>query len=103
MPILRQIAGLLLDALRSEEDFSLNRLLARVESVTLAECLVELQTVGEQKSNYVSRLHDVLDVLRRRQSDSQGLEAEKAEERAADTAGAETRQGRTNPYSVGMS
>jgi DNA primase len=78
VPILRQIAGLLWDALRAGQCFSLSALLAGIESVTLAECLVELQTAGEQKGNYASRLSDAIDVLCRREQRSQAAPARDA-------------------------
>lgn len=71
VPILRQIADVLLDALRSEDGFSVAALLARTESVPLAEALVALQAVGEEKGNYASRLADAMAVLRRERKDSQ--------------------------------
>ena len=49
---LAQIASILLDVIRSEEDFSLSRVLARAESVEIGERIVELQRVGEEKGNY---------------------------------------------------
>lgn len=102
VPILREIGSLLLDALRSEEDFSINGLLARIESVALAECLVELQTVGEEKGHHASRLADSLEVLRRRQVNSQTSVTETREndgDRIQDVPGQAL--GR-NPYSIGM-
>jgi len=102
VPILRQIAGVLLDALESDEDFSLNLLLARTESVALAECLVQLQTVGEEKGNYASRLHDALDVLDRRQG---GPRAEETESRNGSPQRIEETENCPapgNPHSIGL-
>jgi hypothetical protein len=45
----------------------------------LAQCVVELQTKGEQKANYASRLSDALDVLGRRRQRSLGVSAGSAE------------------------
>ncbi len=103
VPILRQVGGVLLDALRSDDDFSLNLLLARIESVMLAECLVELQMVGERKGNYVERLHDALDVLRRRSLRSPGTRTENKKQRAADTGPVPEEPARKNPHSIGIS
>ena len=102
VPILRQIAEVLLDALRSDDGFSLSGLLARIESVSLAEGLVALQAAGEQKGNYASRLADAVSVLRRYRKDSQtiGLDQEGNEVRgvaAADGSGAGQ-----NPHSLGL-
>jgi len=102
VPILRQIAEVLLEALRSDDGFSLSGLLARIESVSLAEGLVALQAAGEQKGNYASRLADAVSVLRRYRKDSQtiGLDHEGNEVRGvaeADGSGA-----RQNPHSLGL-
>lgn len=102
VPILRQIAEVLLDAMRSDDGFSLPGLLARIESVSLAEGLVALQAAGEQKGNYASRLADAVSVLRRYRKDSQtiGLDHEGNEVRGvaeADGSGA-----RQNPHSLGL-
>lgn len=102
VPILRQIAGVLLDALRSDEDFSLSVLLARTESVTLAECLVELQMVGEQKGNYASRLNDALDVLYRRPQGAQPVRAEGEKEGGGGVVEIDEGLVRRNPHSIGM-
>lgn len=102
VPVLRAVAGGLLDVLRSGADFSLNSLLARTESIQVAECLVELQRVGEEKGNYHSRLSDALEVLWRR-SDRSKIIAANGTRRDGDTA--ETDNGsvpRQNPHSVGM-
>jgi DNA primase len=68
VPVLAQIASMLLDVIRSEDDFSLSRVLARAESVEIGERIVALQRIGEEKGNYPSRLADALKVLRGRQS-----------------------------------
>ena len=102
VPVLRQIAGVLLDFLRSDEDFSLPLLLARTESVTLAECLVELQTMGEEKGNYVSRLNDALDVLYRRREGSQTVRIEDGKKDRGRAPEIEECPGRQNPHSIGM-
>jgi len=102
VPILRQAAGLLLDVLRSDEDFSVSGVLARTESVALAECLVELQTVGEEKGNFASRLSDALDVLCRRQQRSETVRTDTAEKHRDSAEETEECPVRQNPHSIGM-
>lgn len=102
VPILRQIAGLLLDVVRSDEDFSMSSLLARTESVTLAESLVELQRVGEEKGNYLSRLNDALDVLSRRGPRSEALGPDERREPRPAVSEGEGAEERRNPHSIGM-
>lgn len=103
VPVLRQIAGVLLDALRSDEDFSIHTLLGRIESVSLAECLVELQTVGEEKGNYASRLADSLEVLRRRRGHIDKATGQTEKEKDADGGEVDENLLGRNPYSLGMS
>ncbi len=102
VPLLRAVAGVLLDALKGEGEFALNSVLARTESVQVAECLVELQRVGQEKGNYHSRLQDALEVLSRRErslrivtTESEGKAAD-----AAETDGAAAP--RQNPHSLGI-
>lgn len=102
VPILRQIADLLLDVVRSDEDFSVSLLLARTESVTLAESLVELQTVGEEKGNYLSRLNDALDVLSRRGRRSETIRVDDLEQAKQRDAEEEVAPVPQNPHSIGM-
>jgi len=100
--ILREIAAILLDILRSGEDFALRAVLARTESVQLGDCIVELQEVGERKGNYRSRLVDALDALHRGKDRSGTVR----------TGGTTTGSGfsgiaggpveRRNPHSIGM-
>lgn len=102
VPALRQIAEVLFNALRSDDGFSLPGLLARIESVSLAEGLVALQAAGEEKGNYASRLADALEVLGRYRKDSQtmGLDPEGNEVRAV--AEGDRDRPRQNPHSLGL-
>ncbi len=102
VPILRRVAALLLDIIRSEEDFTINRVLARVESVELAECIMELQTVGEQKGKYHSRLVDALEVLRRQTVREGDIRTNKRATPADCRQTAPGLSGRQNPHSIGM-
>ncbi len=103
VPILRQIAGVLLDVLRSEDDFSLSAMLARTESVSLGEAIVELQAVGEQKGNYASRLSDAMEVLRRYGKDSQTMRPEDKGEGDWHVVESESSTPRQNRHSLGIS
>ena len=102
VPILSQAATVLLDALRSEGDFSVGSVLARTESVTLAKCLVELQTVGEEKGNYASRLGDALAALGRREGASTSDLGGGPEKHVDFTDETETQPARQNPHSIGL-
>ncbi len=102
VPVLRAAAGVLLDALVSQSDVSLNSVLARTESVQVAECLVELQRVGEEKGNYHSRLADALAVLSRRRDRARVIvtNSERKDVDSAETDGDSV--GRQNPHSLGI-
>ncbi len=103
VPILRHVGVVLLDALRSDGDFSLSGLLARIESVSLAEALVELQAAGEKKGNYAPRLTGALAVLRRHPRDSQTIEVAREKDEAGDVERAGEFHSRRNPHSLGIS
>jgi DNA primase len=101
VPILGRIASILLGVIRSEGDFSLSQVLARIESVELAECVIELQRVGEEKGNYPSRLVDALEVLTRRRLRAKDVRTNAAVERGDSTPGPAS-GGRQNPHSIGI-
>lgn len=63
VPILRQVAAILFEALNSSTGVSLKDILARIESVEVSNCLVELAKTGEEKGNFQSRLAGALDAL----------------------------------------
>lgn len=102
VPLLAPIAAILLDAVRSEEDFSLGAVLARVESVEIGERIVELQRVGEEKGNYHSRLVDALRVLRRGPDHGAGVRTHDGALGPDAHPSAEQPVGRQNPHSLGI-
>jgi len=67
VPVLNQTAAILFEALNTEPEPLLTRLLAKTESIDVARCLIELQQVGQEKGNFESRLTDAIDVLQRNQ------------------------------------
>jgi DNA primase len=102
VPILTRIASILFDVIRSKEDFSLGCVLARTESVEMAEGIVELQRVGEEKGNYHSRLVDALEVLRRRKDRAGGVRTSVAASGGDSAPAASGPSGRQNPHSIGI-
>jgi DNA primase len=102
VPVLAQIASMLFDVIRSDEDFSVSRVLARAESVQIGERIVELQRIGEGKGNYHSRLLDALEVLRRRQDRSGRVRTNEAISRVNSSPAAGGPPGRQNPHSIGI-
>jgi DNA primase len=67
VPILRQIAVILLEMLRFDSETPLRQVLARTESVELGKCLMELAHAGQEKGNFESRLTGALDAIERHQ------------------------------------
>ncbi len=102
VPALAQIAAMLLDVIRSGEDFSLSRVLARAESVEIGERIVELQRVGEEKGNYPSRLADALNVLHGRQSRGGDVRTGGAVLGVSSAPPAGGSPGRQHPHSIGI-
>jgi hypothetical protein len=70
--------------------------------VTLAECLVELQMVGEEKGNYASRLNDALDVLSRHRRGSETIRIEDQKKQTPGSPDSEAPPERQHPHSIGM-
>ena len=67
VPLLKQVAEALLELLQVKQNAVGADLLARIESVDLAQFIAELIHVGQQKGNNRSRLRGALDVLLRAQ------------------------------------
>jgi DNA primase len=103
VPILSRIASTLFGVLRSEEDFTINRVLAHTESPELAQGIVELQQIGEGKGNYHPRLVDALGILHRQKHRITGdVRTNKAGPRVDSTEISRGRPGRQNPHSIGL-
>jgi len=102
VPVLREVAAILFDILRSEEDFALRAVLARTESVQLGECIIELQEVGERKGNYRSRLIDALDALNRYKDRSGTIRTDGIKNGTGFSGVGEGLSERQNPHSIGM-
>jgi DNA primase len=102
VPILSQIASVLLDVIQSDEDFSVGQVLARTESVELAECIMELQRVGEEKGNHHSRLVDALEVLHRRKQQRADVRTNRTDSHGDSLNPDGEHPGRQNPHSIGI-
>jgi len=103
VPILSRIASTLFAMLRSGEDFTINRMLAQVESPELAQSIVELQQIGEGKGCYCRRLEDALGILWRRKNRTDGDVGTQGTGLGMDPTGVSRgRPGRQNPHSIGL-
>lgn len=65
VPILRQTAQILFEAISAGIGAPLKTVLAKAESVELSRCIAELAQAGEQKGNFERRLSGALEVLER--------------------------------------
>jgi len=63
VPVLRQIASILFETLDGNLEPQLTDILAKTESPQVASCITQLQSAGEQKGNFESRLRDAVDAL----------------------------------------
>jgi len=102
VPILQEIAAVLLGVLGSEEDFSVRAVLGRTESVRLGDCIIELQETGERKGNYRSRLTDALDVLYRHKGSSGTVGPAGLENGGSIAEAGREPTSRQHPHSIGM-
>ncbi len=102
VPVLREVAAILFDVLRSEEDFALRAVLARTESVQLGDCIIELQEVGERKGNYHSRLTDALDTLSRHKDRSGTMRTGEAKNGSGFSGVGQGPPQQRNPHSIGL-
>jgi DNA primase len=103
VPILRRVVSVLFDVIRSDEDYTINRVLAHTESPEVARCIVELQQVGQEKGNHLPRLTDALAILGRQKGRFAGDDrTQRAGPRTGYVEGARGRPGRQNPHSIGL-
>ena len=102
VPILKQIAVILLEMLNEKPSVSLAEILARVESVEAGNLVVELAESGEKKGNFQTRLNGALEAIQqykqhKKKSDIKSIKDEKKFlERFIENAG------RRNPRNMGM-
>jgi DNA primase len=103
VPILRQIAAILFEALNTDAGISLKDILAGTESVEVSSCLVELARAGEEKGNFQSRLTGAMDALA-------GYQAQKRKSQIKTITGDQTKflrdvyenTEKQNPRNIGM-
>ena len=102
VPILRQTAAILFEALDAEPKPSLAEMLARAESVELGECLVQLAQAGEEKGNFRARLTGALDAIQRCQAQRQKSRIKDVEDQRQFLRRVHENTGKENPHNVGM-
>ena len=102
VPLLARTADVLFEALSSDPNASLTQILAKVEDVSLGNCIVELAQTGAQKGNFETRLAGALDVIQRlqqRKKIDKGTTAKAQDRFLRDVREAAAKQ---NPHSIGM-
>ncbi len=98
VPILREVAAILFEALEADPDVSLSRILARTESVQLGRCVTELEQAGQEKGNFKSRLAGAMAAMQRYQTQGQAARVRTAEDQRQYL----ENKRRENRHSVGM-
>jgi hypothetical protein len=98
VPILKQAATILFEALKADANASLREILARAESVELGKCVMELAQAGQEKGNFESRLAGAMKTMER----SRGPRQDSRVKTADDLRRVYQSRGRENPHSVGM-
>jgi len=65
VPVLRSIAAIVFETLEADADVLPREVLARIESVELGKCVVELMHAGQEKGNFEPRLAGALRAIER--------------------------------------
>ncbi len=100
VPILGQMAEILFDVLSADPKAPLRQVLARMESVQLSNCCMELAQAGEEKDNFEPRLAGALETIERyRKQDKMFGTVEEQRQYLRRFGGS---AGRENPRSIGM-
>lgn len=102
VPILRQVADILFEALSTDANPSLTELLARAESVQLSNAIVELARIGEQKANFQYRLAGAIETIQRLQKQRKKSNIKSTRDQTAFLKRALKYSEKQNPHSVGM-
>jgi DNA primase len=102
VPLLKQTADVLFEALNADSNISLAQILAKTESVELGNCIVELAQAGEQKGSFNQRLNDALDVLNRYQAQKKKDQLKTIKDQTQFLRCVYENTGKQNPHNVGM-
>ena len=96
VPIFRQIAGILFEAFDKDADTTLRGILARIESVELSNCIMDLAHAGEEKSNFTARLEGALNTIKLHQKQKKRVDIRNVDDKHLRD------RSKANPHSVGM-
>ncbi len=102
VPILRQTASIIFEALSANPETSLAEILARAESPEAGSLIVELSQSGEAKGNFDSRLAGTLDVIARHLAKKKKNEIKAVENQTQFLRSVIENTGKQNPRNIGM-
>ncbi|MBW8000845.1 MAG: DNA primase [Planctomycetes bacterium] len=102
VPMLKQVAVILFEALQSKKEVTLAEILSKAESVEVGNCIVELAEVGEKKGNFESRLSGALEVIERIAQQGDGVNIEEINDPAKYLRQVSKKAGERNQHNIGM-
>jgi len=102
VPVYRQIAQMLFEALTEQPDRPLDAVLARIDSVEVGRIVAELAEVGEQKGNYQRRLDGAIQAVRRYRSQQAKKQIKNIEDQRMFLKRYADNTDKENPHTVGM-
>ena len=102
VPILRQVADILFEALSTGTSPSLKEILAKTESVEAGNIIVELAQAGEEKANFQSRLVGALETIQRLQKQRKRGKIKAAQDQTRFLRCFSENTVKENPHNMGM-
>ncbi len=102
VPAYGQIALILTETIKQNSQPTLAEILAHAESTDLANLIVELATVGEQKANFKARLNGALDAVKLAQKQKDKAEIKEITDQKQFIKRVTENTEKQNPHNVGM-
>ncbi len=102
VPILKQIAAIVFEAISRNPDIRLTDILAAAESVQEGNVIVDLAQAGEEKGNFQSRLAGALDAVKRHEAQKRKSCIKTADGQTEFLRSVSENTEKENPYNVGM-
>jgi len=102
VPILKQIAAIVFEAISRNPDIRLTDILAAAESVQEGNVIVDLAQAGEEKGNFQSRLAGALDAVKRHEAQKRKSCIKTADGQTEFLRSVSENTEKENPYSIGM-
>ena len=102
IPILKQIAAILFEAMTDRPGISLSAILAQAETVEISSCVVRLAQAGEEKGNFQSRLTGAIETMQRLRQQEKNNRIETVKDQAGFLRRVSENAGEQNLHNVGM-